>query len=122
MLSFSVPSEDVVTEVVIESYALKQVVAIHSGMAVYWAGLVPRNWAHSGQSFPWLSKTLRVFGLDSIFVNVCGGNGLCSYEGQRDFWLRLLDPLLGFFGRLYHCRVLQCDLGPTVKPQSSHMS
>ncbi|GFW34502.1 hypothetical protein TNCV_501201 [Trichonephila clavipes] len=70
-----------------------------------WAGLVsshakpvelPQDWAHSGQSFPWLSKTLRFWGHDSIFVNVRGYDALCSSEGPCNFRLSRLGSLLGF--------------------------
>ncbi|GFT26555.1 hypothetical protein TNCV_3603991 [Trichonephila clavipes] len=56
---------------------------------------VPWDWAHSGQSFLWLSKTLRFLGHDSIFVSVCGDNALCSSEGQGNFRLSQLGSLLG---------------------------
>ncbi|GFX86718.1 hypothetical protein TNCV_1409151 [Trichonephila clavipes] len=88
------------------SSTLEQVIAIHSGMAAEWAGLVsshaksvevPRDWAHSGQSFPWLSKTLRFSGYGSIFVNVCGDEALCSSEDQGNLRLCLLGSLLGFW-------------------------
>ncbi|GFU82763.1 hypothetical protein TNCV_265601 [Trichonephila clavipes] len=49
---------------------------------------VPQDWAHSGQSFPWLSKILHFLGHGSIFVSECGDNALCSSEGQRDFRLK----------------------------------
>ncbi|GFV54015.1 hypothetical protein TNCV_3724481 [Trichonephila clavipes] len=40
---------------------------------------------HSGHSFPWLSTVLGLLDHDSIFVNECGNNTLCSSENQGDF-------------------------------------
>ncbi|GFX02406.1 hypothetical protein TNCV_2285731 [Trichonephila clavipes] len=42
---------------------------------------VSRDWAHSGQSFPWLSKTLCFLGHYSIFVNVRGDDALLRVKG-----------------------------------------
>ncbi|GFX18575.1 hypothetical protein TNCV_3371481 [Trichonephila clavipes] len=57
---------------------------------------MPRDWAQSGHSFPWLSKTLRSLGHGSIFVNVCGDDALCSSGGQGNFRLSRLRSLLAF--------------------------
>ncbi|GFS97483.1 hypothetical protein TNCV_4262671 [Trichonephila clavipes] len=54
-----------------------------------------RDWTHTGQSFPWLSKSLGVLGHDIIFVNVCGNNAFCSSECQGGFQFRRLGSLLG---------------------------
>ncbi|GFW77733.1 transposable element Tcb1 transposase [Trichonephila clavipes] len=55
---------------------------------------VPRDWDHSGQSFPWLSRTLRFLGHGRIFNNVCGDNVLCSSEGQEDIKLSQLSSFI----------------------------
>ncbi|GFW46457.1 hypothetical protein TNCV_4811451 [Trichonephila clavipes] len=96
-------TDDVISRVFIESSALEQVVAIHSVMAAEWAKVgnsigslqMPRDWAHSGHSFSWFSKTLRFLGHGSIFVNICRDNVLYSSEGQGDFRLSRLGSLLG---------------------------
>ncbi|GFT81400.1 hypothetical protein TNCV_3672801 [Trichonephila clavipes] len=101
MPSLIVPTDNFISRVFIESSALEQVLAIHSDMVAEWTGLVkakadnslgslqvPRYWAHSGQSFPWLSKALGFLEHSSMLVNVCGNNALCSSEGQGDFRLR----------------------------------
>ncbi|GFX88983.1 uncharacterized protein TNCV_2852831 [Trichonephila clavipes] len=99
--SLPVPTDDVISRVFIESSVLEQKVAIHSGTAAEWAGLISsrakpvesrlspgaRDSAHSGQSFRWLSKTFRFLGHGSIFENVCGDYALCSSEGQGNFRL-----------------------------------
>ncbi|GFT47336.1 c-Maf-inducing protein [Trichonephila clavipes] len=74
---------------------------------------VPRDRVHSGQSFPWLSKTLCFLGHGSTFVNVCGDNALCSPEGQRGLPVESTRLPSWLFGRLFHCRGSQHDLGPT---------
>ncbi|GFV50170.1 DUF4817 domain-containing protein [Trichonephila clavipes] len=81
--SFPVPTDDVISRGFIESSALDQMVTIHSGMAVEWAGLVS-------------SYAKPVQGHGSIFVKVCGDDALCSSEGQRSFRLSRLGFLLGF--------------------------
>ncbi|GFT67452.1 hypothetical protein TNCV_2360651 [Trichonephila clavipes] len=43
-----------------------------------------------------LSNALGLMVHGSTFVNVCGYNAFCSYEGQMDFRLRRLGSLLGF--------------------------
>ncbi|GFX88483.1 uncharacterized protein TNCV_2279511 [Trichonephila clavipes] len=48
-------------------------------------------------SIPWLSKALGFLGHDSIFVNKCGNNDLCSSDGEGDFRLRRLGSLDGLF-------------------------
>ncbi|GFX47602.1 hypothetical protein TNCV_3016211 [Trichonephila clavipes] len=81
---------------------------------------VPRDWVHSGQSFSWLSKTLRFLG--SIFVNVCGDDALCSSEGQGDLQLSRLRSLLAFSSALsLPNKGSLHDLVPTIRPQSSRM-
>ncbi|GFT59021.1 hypothetical protein TNCV_186211 [Trichonephila clavipes] len=79
----STPTEDVISRVFSESSASEQVVAIHSGMAAEWAGLVR-------------SPAKPVEGHGSIFVNVCGDDALCSSEGQGNFQLSRLGSLLDF--------------------------
>ncbi|GFV44055.1 hypothetical protein TNCV_3571761 [Trichonephila clavipes] len=111
-LSLLVPADHVISQIFSESSGLEQVVAIHSGMSVEWAGLVSshakplevyspkvmfcslakvgnsldslqvhRDWAHGDQSFPYLPKTFRFLGHDSIFVIARGADFLCSSEG-----------------------------------------
>ncbi|GFS62440.1 hypothetical protein TNCV_1262331 [Trichonephila clavipes] len=74
-------------------------------MAAEWAGVVssqakpvevPRDWAHSGPSFPWLSKPFHFLGYGSIFVNVCEDDARCSSEGQENLPLSRLGSLLDF--------------------------
>ncbi|GFW06042.1 hypothetical protein TNCV_4478361 [Trichonephila clavipes] len=74
-----------------------QVTSVESSnvLPLLWCGM-PRDWAHSGQSFPWFSKTHRLLGHGNIFVNVCGDDVLCSSEGQGGFRLSRLRSLLGF--------------------------
>ncbi|GFX62992.1 hypothetical protein TNCV_1100851 [Trichonephila clavipes] len=104
MPSLPVPTDDIISRVFIESSALEQVVIILSGIASESAGLlsshakrgeVPRDRAHSGQSFPWLSKALGLLGHDSIFVNGCENKTLCSSESQGYFRFGRLGSLLG---------------------------
>ncbi|GFT82285.1 hypothetical protein TNCV_4650911 [Trichonephila clavipes] len=67
-------------------------------------------------------QTLRFLGHGSVFDNLCGDDALCSSEGQENFALSRLRPLLGFlFGSFTHCRGSQQDLRLTVRRQSRHM-
>ncbi|GFU41154.1 hypothetical protein TNCV_3899661 [Trichonephila clavipes] len=119
-LSLPIPTDYVISQVSFESNALEEVVGIFSDMAAEWSGLVSssakpvevysqkvmssnyakagpkRDWTYFGQSFSWLSKTLRFLGHGSIFVNVCEDNALCSSEGQGDFRLSRFVSLLDF--------------------------
>ncbi|GFY35272.1 uncharacterized protein TNCV_5046461 [Trichonephila clavipes] len=110
--SLPVLTDDVISQVFIESSALEQVVSIHSGMAAEWAGqtsggILPKSyvlWLGESRQQPWLSpgasgldpqwkefpmafQVSCLLGHDSIFVNKCGNNALCSSESQGDFWL-----------------------------------
>ncbi|GFX65490.1 hypothetical protein TNCV_4735381 [Trichonephila clavipes] len=125
-----VPIDDAYSRVFIESIVLEQVVAMHSGMAADWAGLVsshakpvevPRDRTHSGQRFQSLSKTHSFLGHGSISVNVYRDNALCSSEGQGDFRLSRLDSLLGFLVGSFIAGDPNMTWEPTVRPQSSHM-
>ncbi|GFW69531.1 hypothetical protein TNCV_488771 [Trichonephila clavipes] len=72
--------------------------------------VMPSEW--SGQSLPWLSKTLHFLGHGSIFVNVCGDNALCSSEGQGDFRLSRQGSLLVFLVGSF----IAGDLNMTLDP------
>ncbi|GFV38452.1 hypothetical protein TNCV_4393331 [Trichonephila clavipes] len=99
--------------VFIESSALEQVVAIHSGMVSLAAK--PSQWRYTPQKSCAVVRRRRVIAsalhkclgmghtvvsvsnafqgswfLSSAFFNVCGNNALCSSEGQGDFRLRRL--------------------------------
>ncbi|GFT37935.1 transposable element Tcb2 transposase [Trichonephila clavipes] len=111
MPSLPVPIDNDISRVFIESSALEQVVAIHSGMVAEWAGLISSHakpvvmylplevhpskhqLARVSHRFP---KLFIFWGQSSIFVNVCGDNALCSSEDQGHVRLSRLGSLLVF--------------------------
>ncbi|GFU15373.1 hypothetical protein TNCV_1045761 [Trichonephila clavipes] len=109
-----VPTEDVTSWVFIESSALEQMVAIHSGTAAEWVGLVSSQ-AKSVENI-FLSKRKNYWITESFAVDVCEQEGLTSVEEnnsqtfpwnfeiglQKQVASKLLDSLTRTFFRGDH--------------------
>ncbi|GFX07827.1 hypothetical protein TNCV_4160961 [Trichonephila clavipes] len=109
-------TDDVVSRLFISSTALEQAKADNSLGSIH----VPRDSTYSGQSFPWLSKALDLLRHDSVFVNECGNNVLCSSERQRGLSVGMTRLTAWRFDHFSHFQGSQHGLEPTVRPQSIH--